>query len=286
MHFVGKMLVVLQLILSVVFMAFAGVVYHHQISWRAEALKQKDAVVASNKKLSDKEEEFDKFKTAMDAKVKLAEGNAAVLQVNNRGLQAELAISKKENGDLLSSQKTSSEQSLIANVEATARTEEAENLRKIVKDLAMTRDAEFAVRLKLEDQLHSLQLDLDTAKTKNRDLLGKYSLAMRALEAAGITADVNELAARNSPPPVVEGKVQDIDKPKRQGAAELVEISLGSDMGLKNGHQLTVYRSGAQPKYLAKIVIKRTYPDKSVGEVIESSRNGVIQKGDNVSTKL
>jgi phosphomethylpyrimidine synthase len=33
-------------------------------------------------------------------------------------------------------------------------------------------------------------------------------------------------------------------------------------------------------------VIVNTTPDKSVGEVIESTRNGVIQKGDNVTTKL
>ena len=42
MHFVGKILVILVLILSIMFMAFAGVVYNAQISWRAEALKQKD----------------------------------------------------------------------------------------------------------------------------------------------------------------------------------------------------------------------------------------------------
>ena len=35
-----------------------------------------------------------------------------------------------------------------------------------------------------------------------------------------------------------------------------------------------------------EIVIINTTPDKSVGEVIENTRNGVIQKGDNVTTKL
>ena len=76
----------------------------------------------------------------------------------------------------------------------------------------------------------------------------------------------------------------------KDAGAELVEISLGSDQGLKKGHEMTVYRSGlnkgANGKYLAKIVIVNTYPDKAVGRVIEGSRNGVIQKGDNVSTRF
>jgi hypothetical protein len=54
---------------------------------------------------------------------------------------------------------------------------------------------------------------------------------------------------------------------------------------------MTVFRTGLgkkgqQPKFLCKIVIVNTTPDKAVGEVIESTRNGVIQKGDNVTTKL
>jgi hypothetical protein len=32
--------------------------------------------------------------------------------------------------------------------------------------------------------------------------------------------------------------------------------------------------------------VVRAEPDRAVGRVIESSRNGVIQKGDNVTTKL
>ena len=62
-------------------------------------------------------------------------------------------------------------------------------------------------------------------------------------------------------------------------------------MGLKKGHEMSVIRTGLnkpgqQPKFLCKILILNTTPDKAVGEVIEGTRNGVIQKGDNVTTKL
>jgi hypothetical protein len=290
MHFVGKILVILVLILSIMFMAFAGVVYNAQISWRAEALKQKDLLAKETAKHKDDLADYERFKTQMTANLTASTQQAAQMEATNKGLLADADRLKKEVGDLSVARKTATEQSLIANEEASARNEESVNLRSLNHEQALARDAEFNLRLKLEDQLHSLQLDLDAARQKNKVLLSDISTLRQALEAAGLSSDVKELAGRGSPPPAVEGIVQDVKAPKRQGASELVEISLGSDQGLKRGHEMTVYRSGlnkgAQGKYLAKIVIVNTYPDKAVGAVIESSRNGVIQKGDNVTTKL
>jgi hypothetical protein len=290
MHFVGKILVVLQLVLSIFFMAFAGVVWNTHVKWNEETVKQKKQVEKITKDLSDREEDIKRVTTQMDAQVKQAEGKQAVAEAENKNLKDQLARVNKELEDSGLAQKTFSQQSKIAGEEAEARHEESAVLRQIVADQAKARDAEFATRIKLEDQIRQLQLDLDSAKSKNRELLQNYSLAQQALNAAGITADVKELAARRSPPPVVEGVIQEIKKGKRQGASELVEISLGSDMGLQKGHEMTVYRTGLkggqQARFLAKIVIVDTKPDKAIGQVIESTRNGIIQKGDNVTTKL
>jgi chromosome segregation ATPase len=290
MHFVGKILVILVLILSIMFMAFAGVVYNAQISWRAEAQKQKGLLDKEAGKHKDDLADYERFKTEMNVKLTAAVQQAAQVEAANKGLLADIDRLKKEIGDLSVARKTATEQSLIANEEAAARNEESVNLRGLNHEQAIARDAEFNLRLKLEDQLHSLQLDLDAARLKNKVLLSDISTLRQALEGAGLSSDVKELAGRNSPPPPVEGIIQEVKTPKRQGASELVEISLGSDQGLKKGHEMTVYRSGlnkgAHGKYLAKIVIVNTYPDKAVGQVIEGSRNGVIQKGDNVTTKL
>ena len=126
-------------------------------------------------------------------------------------------------------------------------------------------------------------IDLAAFKAKNKELLVKISHYVQALESAGISSDVAELAAKSAPPPRIEGIIEEVNASKRQGASELVEISLGSDDGLKKGHEMTVSRG---PKFLCKIRIVDTHPDKAVGEVIEGTRNGVVKKGDNVSTKL
>lgn len=290
MSFVGKILVVIQFVLSICFVAFAGVVYTAHMNWRAEALKQKAAATKLQQDLSDAQQAWNNTEKNLNARIVASDQKAQEVAEEKRGLQQQVDQMKKENGDLQVARKSAAEQTVIAQEESTSRETEANNLRGINHVTTQKRDEEFAVRTKLEDQNRNQQLEIEAAKIKNKDLLGQVALLQQALEAAGISADVKELATKNSPPPVIEGKVEDIKPAKRQGASELIEVTLGSDDGLKKGHQMTIYRSGLdgkqRAKYLAKIVILHTTPDRSVGAVIESSRNGVIQKGDNVTTKL
>jgi hypothetical protein len=290
MHFVGKILVVLLFVLSIFFMAFAGVVYNAQMNWRTEAQNQKKNVDKVSGQLRDAQQEMENLKTASDKKVKEAEGIAQGLDAQNRGLQTDVTRLKKEVNDYAVARKTAGEQAVISGEEAVARVEESQNLRKINHDQTDQLNANFEEKTKLEDKLHNLEQQLELAKVKQKDSLYQISVFRQALEANGISADVNELAARTSPPPAVDGIIEDVKPAARLGASELVEISLGSDMGLKKGHQLTVYRSGLKggqrAKFLAKIVIVDTEAHRAVGQVLENSRNGVIQKGDNVTTKL
>ncbi len=291
MQFVGKILVVLQLILSIFFMAFAGVVYNTQMKWRDYAKTQSDKLAAEQGKLRDKESELALYKTQAEGQINEAKKDLLVAQAAIKNLENSTDRLKAEVKEFSVGQKISAEQAQIAGDEALARNEEALNQRKLNEELQKARDVDFGRINTLEDDKRALQLDLDTAKSKNRDLLARNSLYQQALAQAGITADPTELATRNNPPPRVEGIIVDVKAARRQGSSELVEISLGSDMGLKKGHEMTVCRTGLnnpgqRPKFLAKIVIVNTTPDKAVGEVIESTRNGVIQKGDNVTTKL
>lgn len=290
MSFVGKILVVLQLVLSVVFMAFAGAVYSAHINWRKEALDQKKKVADTQRQLNDKQAELQKLSTEMAARLTAAEQRANQLAAEGRGLTQEVERLKKEAGDLQVARKTASTQSLIATQDADARKSEADNQRAINHELTATRDAEFAERVKLEDARRNLELALEAATAKNRDLLGRVAIYRQALETAGISTDVAQLASKNTPPPGVDGRITDVKPARKQGATEVVEVSLGSDDGLKVGHEMTVYRSGLngnqKARYLARIRVVSLTPDLAVAQVIESSRNGVIQKGDNVTTKF
>ncbi len=68
-----------------------------------------------------------------------------------------------------------------------------------------------------------------------------------------------------------------------------VEISIGSDDGLKKGHKLQLYRQQPEPqkrKLLGRIEIMLVSPDRAVGKLIEAQPNLKVQKGDRVATKL
>ena len=62
-----------------------------------------------------------------------------------------------------------------------------------------------------------------------------------------------------------------------------IAVSLGSDVGLKAGHVMDVFRGTT---YLGSIIIRETKPDQAVGQIIEEMQKGQIQQGDNVTTKL
>lgn len=290
MSFVGKILVVFQLVLSVIFMAFAGAVYTAHMNWRDEAAKQKKLVAEKTTALSNRETELQNVRTELTAKLTAAIQNAEQIEATRKGLAQQVETLKKETGNLQVARQTASTQALIAGQDAIARKAEADNERAINHELTQKRDEEYAERIKLEDKNRALEIAHDVDVQKNRDLLGRVALMQQALAANGIAADVTELANKNVPPPAVDFKITEIQRSKKQGSNELVAISGGSDDGLKRGHELTAYRSGLnggpKAKFLARIRIVETTPDASVGEVIESSRNGVIQKGDNVTTKL
>jgi hypothetical protein len=290
MSYVGKILVVLQLVMSLVFMAFAGVVYTAHVKWNAEAQKQQKAAADLQKKLGDATATAETNERGWKVKVEEAVQRAETAEAAQRLLTKEVERLKAEIGETQVARKTATQQSSIALSESSARVEEANNVRELIHDLTVKRDKELAERIRMEDELRSKEQELAQAEVTNKRLIGRIAQYQQALQQAGINADITQLATKGAPPPAIEGKIMEIKPSRERGASELVEVSLGSDDGLKKGHEMTVWRSGAsagqKARYLARIEIVRVDPQRAVGRVIEDSRNGVIQRGDNVTTKL
>ena len=77
--------------------------------------------------------------------------------------------------------------------------------------------------------------------------------------------------------PRLDGIVLDVSD------SNLVEISVGSDDGLRKGHELEISRGD---KYLGRIVIVDAFPKRAVAEIIPELRQGRIRRGDRVFTKV
>jgi hypothetical protein len=90
------------------------------------------------------------------------------------------------------------------------------------------------------------------------------------LERGRLLQEVADLSALKKP--TIQAVVTNVDD-----ARNLVEISLGSDAGLKLRDVVEVYRG---KQLLGRVAIQRLDLDKAVGRI--DSAAGPIQKGDNV----
>ena len=150
-------------------------------------------------------------------------------------------------------------------------TDEVEVLRKDIRLAQEDRDKEFATVVEATDKIHQAEGDLkrikerkqqvETQYAKLKDLARKYRWDETGAEA----------------PADLHGKVLAVS------AENLVEISIGSDDGLKIGNTLEVFRGS---HYLGKIEVLRIDVDRAVGKVLQDYKRGPIQKGDEVATRL
>lgn len=282
---VGKILVVLQVVLSLVFMGLAGAVFTTQTNWRTEANKQKESAkkLTGQIQQSDTQAAAEKAQHTADLKVQTDkastfEAKATALGVEKEALEKQLAASRTE-------AETQQALAKIAGEEARARRDEAMNLRNANDSLHKSRNELINQVRDLTDKNFNSELAQKMMAEKHTELQEKTATIESMFRKQGYSLDPKDYEKMQAPPPLVQGLVDGTRKNPRNGS-DLIQITVGSDDGLAKGHILYVYSSGDRPKYLAKIKVEYLEPDMAVGVVIDKAKNGVIQKGDNVTSKL
>jgi len=285
MTFVGKLLVVLQMVLSICFMAFAGAVYTRQQSWKLEYEKADEKVKQVQKEQEETKVKLTALITELNAKAKASDDKAKNLQ-NEFDLASTQVTSLKADKARLEQEKTT-EQALkkSAQDEANIRRDEARLLTQINETLNKELNQKNAIVRTQDDEIFTREIALKNLTEKYDGLLQQVAIFTKVLATNGFSTDPKSYAKINSPTPLVFGRVDDTE-PKSKAGRELVQISIGSDDGLTQGTELFVYRVGDRNKFLAKIKLELVKPDQAVGVVIPGTKNGVIEKGDYVSTKL
>ena len=313
MTFVGKILVVVQMILSVCFMAFAGAVYSFQEDWQTAYNTSQDQVTKLNSQLNEANEKIrlmeadeaadEVIETNLTEYLQQARYDALTAHITDPGVKAQL---KQLANDLADAQAQLQRQDMdLANTKVELeRQKEETNRLQVLSDLNQQEAKQRAVEAKeykvinaklneelnqavvqmqdLRDQIFSKDTQLEQVAVKQTKLLDEMANYVQAVNQAGI--DIEEFVAASEPPPAVSGKV--VRTRKSDGGVVLVEITIGSDDGIAKGHVLDVYNTQGRGKYLGQIQILYTTPDAAVGRVIDEVRNGRIQKDDDVTTKL
>ena len=116
-------------------------------------------------------------------------------------------------------------------------------MRQKIRNEQQTRDRVFKTALDATEQLNQAAGEYQSARERSEQLTKQVAGMTTVMREKGIDPATDP----NSVVPTVEGVVSDI---RRSGGSQLVEVSIGSDDGLKTGNTLEVSRGD---KYLGRL---------------------------------
>jgi hypothetical protein len=276
MNWLGKVFVVVILIMSLVFMGLALAVYATHKNWQ-------EVSVALNKKLQAAQAENSKLQTEHNRRVEdlerektIAEQQVAKSEAERVSLAERFSQLQIAHDGLVQNQRDH-----IAAVASTQKINEglATDVTKLRTDIRSTieaRDRLFKQALDATEELHKAAGEYNMTRERNEQLT-KQNAGMTAVM---LEKGLDPATDPGSVVPTVEGLVSKIE---RKAGGQLVEVTIGADDGLKAGNTLEVSRGA---KYLGRVEIIQTSPDKSVGRVDRRSQQGQIQEGDRVATRI
>ena len=286
MTFIGKLLVIIQLVLSICFMMLAGAVFTRHMTWMERA---NDNQLTIDNGIAD----YARMETVKNDEIKALKSNFARKKTDADNATAELRLAQNEIESQklqIDTQKTelNTQQALatISGDEAKIRREEALSGRRINEQLNSALNEQNQRVRQLEDELFNQQVGSKSLTEKYNGILKTVATLRKVLVANQLDPDPSKYTRKLAPPPLVIGKVLEAKKSGRGISQQFIEISIGSDDGLTEGNTLYVFRAGVQNKYLGEIRLKLVTADRAVGVVVDRAKNGVIEREDYVTTKL
>jgi chromosome segregation ATPase len=220
--------------------------------------------------------EYNRLETQLTGEVETKTQQVRKLETERTGLAERNAVVQAELDQLKAerSEATAMVAATQANNQRLA--DEVTGLRTDIRTNEEARDKAFATTLKATEDLHQTAGQLRNTVERNRQLTEQVSGMTSVMDAKGIDP--------NTPPdavtPTVDGLVSRV---KQVAGAQLVEVTIGADDGLKQGNTVEVYRGA---RYLGRLDIVKTSPDRAVGRVDRRFQQGSIQEGDRVATRL
>lgn len=286
MNLVGKIFVFLVFCMSLVFMAFSVMVYATHKNWKDEVMRTEPGGSEMKVGWRMRYDTVTKLNLALkhqktDLKDRIAAQKAAERQAIAKleaELQRELENSKamevtfQEEAAKLSASVTElqNQQTNLENLRA-----ENERLREEIAAARNTIDEIFAESAQTQEMLHQLTGEAIRLEERKNQLTGQLAKAERVLSANQLTLDTPVDGIERP----VAGVITRVKKDKQH---IYVEITVGTDDGLRKGQRMEVFRGS---DYLGQIEIIRTETDRSVGKVDPKKHLGKIKVRDNVATR-
>jgi hypothetical protein len=289
MSFLGKVLIAAQIVLSVLFMCASVAVFSLHTNWKNKSDKLAADMTQAQTKHTDEVANLNQKIDGLDQEMQAQTERANAEVGRSQQLQQQVSRLTQETDSLNQQLNRQTGISETKSNEAEARQEEAQLQRIQVEQLSQTIDAEIQKRVALEDTLNNERQVHAELVAQHEDLEKQVKFLEGVVRANNLSTDREAVESLGEPPPPVEGIVRDVRK-DQTSRTKFVHITIGSDDGLRVGNLLDVYRTAdrndGRAKYLGKIRLTLVRPDEAVGLVVETSKNGIIEVGDNVTTKL
>jgi hypothetical protein len=275
MNLLGKILVTLILVMSILFMAFAISVYATHRNWKDVVTNTyKPQLAEAQRRNSELTAQLESEKTRLAAERAARRSALAALETRAQQLEEELAQANNQLGQLSEQGRTALAALTGAQNTLTALKGEVDDLRSAVKTAQDDRDKMFQQVVDLsvkEQQAEGVRRRLEE---RNRELTDRHAKATAVLRAHGLTEETSIVNVA----PQRDGEIKEVDADNKY-----VVVSLGSDDGITKQHTLDVYR---QDKYLGRVQVTKTDPDRAVAKVLDGFRKGAIRVGDSVATQI
>ena len=276
MNLLGKVFTVFIALAAVFVMTVSMFVYATHKNWQQTASTLRanlNTAQAENRELQNRK---DMLESQLKAEVEAAQQKARQLETERTTLLAQNSTIQAELTQLRQQERENT-----AAVEATQNnneklTTEVEGLRGELRDSQQERDGAFNAVVAKTDELHQAQGQLASLKEREQQIVADLAVKAAVMREKGIDPD--------TPADAVVPRVRGvISATRRDAGTQLIEITVGSDDGLRPGHTVEVFRGD---RYLGRAEILETEPDKAVGRVLRKFQQGQIQKDDHVATKL
>jgi len=282
MTFVGKILVILIMGFSLVFLGISTVVFSTAKNWKEKSGTQATEIQKIQGQLRDAQAKVTDAEGKLDAAKKEHAKTIAERDTRIADLQKQVGDAEGEMTQARTQLELAQKNAQVALAEATARKGQIDVLNETLAK-AQTQATQYSIQnIELTDQKRILEREKATAEQNARSLRDFTSRTIAYLRQKGIPLENIDKLDPNSVPPAVEGKVVELNPTRRS-----MEISIGSDDGLAVGQELYVFRFQPRSEYIGKVKILSVYPDKAVAEVIGKTVNGKqVQENDIVSSTL
>ncbi len=195
-----------------------------------------------------------------------------IARKDRKNLEAQRADLEKDKRDAVAAMN-------VTQKNMTTMQQERDRRRTELLQAEQDRDKHFAEVVRKTDELNQAVNDKELLRQRTLELAKDLKKADEELQHFDLPDKNSDYKSKI--PPKIDAVVTSVN------GDGLIEISLGSDAGLREGHELEVYRTGGgQSKYVGRVKVVRTDPSKSVCKVEPNFQNSNVMVNDRVASKI